>query len=227
MSLFLACGGLNSFRTFCPTFIYRHFQTVKSTCRIQNPDIPRAGRVGAPGGAAGRGRAKLGANKIIRPGNKSPPHTPRHRRNVASTFLQKHEQAKSYVNWQRNKISGWPAVYQRFINGTRSALCSWLPNNGTAPFCPCKTFSCKACPGKTRTYNGRVGSERPAERPGEARQDWVPTKLFAQETKVHRSFSASRTRRFNVFPQARTSETPFKPTEEQNHLLTRGLSPVY
>ena len=29
------------------------------TCRIQNPDIPRAGRVGAPGGAAVRGRTRL------------------------------------------------------------------------------------------------------------------------------------------------------------------------
>ena len=76
------------------------------TCRIQNPDIPWAGRVGALGGAAGRGRARLGANRIIRPGNKSPPYPPRHRRNVASMSLQKHEQAKSHVNRRRNKISG-------------------------------------------------------------------------------------------------------------------------
>ena len=34
-------------------------------CRIQNPNIPRAGLVGAPGGPAGRGRAALGANKIM------------------------------------------------------------------------------------------------------------------------------------------------------------------
>ena len=61
------------------------------TCRTQNPDIPQAGRVGAPGGAAGRGRARLGANRTIRPGNKGPPYPPRHRRNVASTSLQKHE----------------------------------------------------------------------------------------------------------------------------------------
>ena len=33
--------------------------------------------------------------------------------------------------------------------------------------------------------------------------------------------------RFNVSPEARTSEILFKPTEEQNHRLTRGLSPVY
>ena len=40
------------------------------SCRIQNPDILRAGRVGAPGGAAGKGQARLCANRIIRPGNK-------------------------------------------------------------------------------------------------------------------------------------------------------------
>ena len=37
---------------------------------------------------------------------------------------------------------------------------------------------------KTRTYHGRVGSGRPAGRPGGVGQDWVPTELFAQETKV-------------------------------------------
>ena len=43
------------------------------------PEIPRAGRVGAPGGAAVRGRAILGANRTIRPRNKSPPYPHRHR----------------------------------------------------------------------------------------------------------------------------------------------------
>ena len=41
---------------------------------------------------------------------------------------------------------------------------------------------------KTRTYHGRVGSGRPAERPGGVGQDWVPTELFAKETKVQRTF---------------------------------------
>ena len=43
---------------------------------------------------------------------------------------------------------------------------------------------------KTLTYYGRVGSGSPAERPGGVGQDWVPTKLFAQETKVHRTFQS-------------------------------------
>ena len=40
---------------------------------------------------------------------------------------------------------------------------------------------------KTRTYHGLVRFARPAERPGEVGQDGVPTKLFAQETKVQRT----------------------------------------
>ena len=38
---------------------------------------------------------------------------------------------------------------------------------------------------------------------------------------------ASRKRRCNVSPEARTSEILFKPTEEPNQRLTSGLSPVY
>ena len=57
-----------------------------STCRIQNPDISRAGRVGAPGGAARRGGARLGANGTIRIRNKSLPYakkTKKYRLNVS------------------------------------------------------------------------------------------------------------------------------------------------
>ena len=55
--------------------VWRYSETIffvnKITCRIQKSDIPRAAWVGAPGGAAGRVRARLGANRIIRPGNES------------------------------------------------------------------------------------------------------------------------------------------------------------
>ena len=39
-----------------------------ATCLVQNPDIPQAGRVGAHGRLAGRGRAGLHANKAVRLG---------------------------------------------------------------------------------------------------------------------------------------------------------------
>ena len=84
------------------TKVHRSFQ---STFRIPNSDISRAGRFEAPGGAAERGRTRLGASRIVCLGNKRPPFPPRHRRKIASTPLQKHEQAKSYVNRRRNQIS--------------------------------------------------------------------------------------------------------------------------
>ena len=55
--------------------------------------------------------------------------------------------------------TGSSPVYQRFITGTRSALSSWLLTSGPTPFCLCKPFSCKACPGtkeKHTTYNVHV-----------------------------------------------------------------------
>ena len=81
---------------------------------------------------------------------------------------------------------------------------------------------------KTRTYHGWVGSGRPGFRPGGVGQDWVPTELsFAQETKGQRTLQKTKKCRFKVSPEARTSKILFKPTKEQNHRLTRGLSPVY
>ena len=59
---------------------YGHFER---TCRIQNPYISQAGRVGAHGGAAGRSRAELGANRTVGLGNTSPLYPPRDRINVA------------------------------------------------------------------------------------------------------------------------------------------------
>ena len=42
------------------------------TCRAQNADTPRASRVGAHGGAAGRGRAGQDADRTVRPGDNRP-----------------------------------------------------------------------------------------------------------------------------------------------------------
>ena len=61
----------------------REGEGAMETCRIQNPDIPRASRVGAPGGTARRGRAGLGANRAVWPIKASSVYSPRGRRNVA------------------------------------------------------------------------------------------------------------------------------------------------
>ena len=87
------------------------------TCRVQNPDILRAGRVGAYSGVAGWGRAGMFANKTVRLGNNIYSHSPKHRRHVVSTSSQKHEQAKSYVNRWRNKARGRQPFHPRFITG--------------------------------------------------------------------------------------------------------------
>ena len=39
----------------------------KDTCRVQYPNIPRAGRIGAHGGATGRGRSGLDADRTRMP----------------------------------------------------------------------------------------------------------------------------------------------------------------
>ena len=93
------------------------------TCRIQNPDIPRAGRVGAHGEVAGRGRAGLDANRTVRLGDKPPSYPPEHRRHVAWTSFQKREQAKSYVNLWRNKTRSWPPIYPWLITALSVSLC--------------------------------------------------------------------------------------------------------
>ena len=50
--------------------------------------------------------------------------------------------------------TGSSPVYHRFITGTRSVLSSWLLTGGSTPFCLCKHFSCKACPGIGKQIRG-------------------------------------------------------------------------
>ena len=66
-----------------PRYWQDRMPTIKLTCRVQNPDIPRAGRVEAHGGVAGRGRAGLDANRTVRLGDNPSSYPPKHRRNVA------------------------------------------------------------------------------------------------------------------------------------------------
>ena len=55
---------------------------------------------------------------------------------------------------------GLSAVDKLFIRGTRSALCSWLLTSGPTPFCLCKPFSCKACPGSGWPDRGTPRADR-------------------------------------------------------------------
>ena len=142
---------------------------------------------------------------------------------------------------ERNqRLTAVTAVDKRLISGTASALRSWLLTSVPTPICLCKPFSCKACPGtETNPYNRYLsnpkpghttgGSGRSARRSGGAgsgrtgcQQNYSPRK----QTSLVPS-KASKKRRFNVSPEARTSEILCKPTEEQNQRLTSGLSAVY
>ena len=66
-----------------PLVVYPGFGFDKIICLVQNPDIPQAGRVGAHGRVAGRGRAGLYANRTVRLGDNPFSYPPKHRRNVA------------------------------------------------------------------------------------------------------------------------------------------------
>ena len=120
-------------------------------CRLQNPDIPRAARVGAHGRVARRGRAGLFANRTVRLGNNPSSHSPKasktRRLNVSPEARTSESLCKPMEEQSPRLTTGSSAVYQRFITGARSALSSWLPTSGTTPFCLCKPFSCKACSG--------------------------------------------------------------------------------
>ena len=111
--------------------------TSHHTCRFQTPDIPRSGRVGAHGGAAGRGWAERDADRTVRPGDKRPWYPPRHRIHFTYTSHQKHEQAKSYKPMEEQNpwlTTGSQPIHPRFITETRSALRSRKPSIRPTPF---------------------------------------------------------------------------------------------
>ena len=99
----------------CPEQLFK--STNKRNSYLSNPKPGHttggSGRGARRGARAGPSRIECQPNRTVRPGNTSPLYSPKHRRNVASTSPQKHEQAKSYVNRRRNEIGGLSAVYQR------------------------------------------------------------------------------------------------------------------
>ena len=80
------------------------------TCRVQNPDIPRAGR-----GRAAHGRAGRDVDGSARPGDICPSCPPGYRRQLSRTSLRKHEQSNPYLTDGGTK----PAVDHRFIRGSQ------------------------------------------------------------------------------------------------------------
>ena len=124
---------------------------VTFTCRVQNPDIPRACRVEMHGGVAGRSRAGLFANRSVRLGNNPSSHSPQEsktRRLNVSPEAQTSDILCKPMEEQSPRLNrGSSPVRHRFITGTRSALSSWLPISVPTPICLCKPFSCRACPG--------------------------------------------------------------------------------
>ena len=135
--------------------------------------------------------------------------------------------------------TGSSPVYHRFIKGTRSALSSWLLTSGPTPFCLCKPFSCKACLGKMDLPKKNLLSPKPGHTTGVSRRGARrgggagSGRTVCQQNCSPRGqyffvpSKASKTRRLNVSPEARTSEILCKPMEEQNPRLTTGSSPVY
>ena len=93
------------------------FYHEKRNCRVQNSGTQRAGRVGrAQGGWQDRatlGRTKTDISMALEANRPSGP--PGRRKKMCWTSLCKLKQRKPYVNLWRNKTSGWPAVYMRFI----------------------------------------------------------------------------------------------------------------
>ena len=133
-------------------------------------------------------------------------------------------------NRRRNKVNRWPeidlqltrvwpAVDQRLTSGTKSALCSWMPTSRPTPLwlCTCRIQN-RDIPRPVRVVEpGEAGSRKIG-----CQQNYSPGK---QRSIV--LFKASKTRRFNVSREARTSEILCKPTEEPNQRLTSGLSAVH
>ena len=76
----LACAELLPLDCIAKALTEGHVFTDLSSPTL---NIPRAGRVGAHGGAAGRRRSGLGADRTVRPGDKRPSHPPRHREHIA------------------------------------------------------------------------------------------------------------------------------------------------
>ena len=107
------------------------------TCRMQKPDIPLVGRFGAPGGAAGRGRPRLGANRTVRQGKQKVQRTSK---GIEKMSLQRLSRSTNNRNLMLTGggtesavdtrfLTSSLLVCYRFVVGTNNAICSWLPTS--------------------------------------------------------------------------------------------------
>ena len=129
----------------CMKRIYR------DTCRVQNADIPRAGRVEAHGRMARRGRAGLDANNYSpgRQASLAPFKESKTRRLNVFPEARTSEILCKWIEEQNPRLTrGSSAVYPRFISGTRSALSSWLLASGPTPFVSINSFLTQGMFGK-------------------------------------------------------------------------------
>ena len=101
------------------------------------------------GGGAGSGRTRCQQNcSPRRQASLAPPKASQvHRLNIFAEARTSEILCKPMEEQSPRLTTGSSAVYPRFMSGTRSALFSWLLTGGPTLFCPCKPFSCKACPG--------------------------------------------------------------------------------
>ena len=67
-------------------------------CRIQNPDIPRAGRVGARGGSVGPGRTGRGSDRTARLVNNCLSHPPSHQNTSPERLSKSTNKSIFYIN---------------------------------------------------------------------------------------------------------------------------------
>ena len=116
-----------------------------------------SGRGAQWGGRAGSGKIGCHQNYSPRKQMSLVPHkeSSKRRLNVPPEARTSEIPCKPMEEQNQRLTRGWPMVYPRFITGARSALRSWLLTSEPTPFCSCKPFSCKACPGILRAGWGR------------------------------------------------------------------------
>ena len=204
----------------------------KQTYRIPNPDILRAGRFGAAhGGAARAGGAGQHGTPSGRSGQGTTLSVALQR--VKRTFLDVSSEARTNEilfkpTEERNQrlirrlppgrealfVPGCLPVYRILFVSVNPVHARHVRETGS------QSNLSNPKPGHTTG-----GSGRGARRSGQAGSGKIGCQRNYSPRKQKSTVLSQKTKkcRFNVSPEARTSEILCKPTGEQNHRLTRGL----